>query len=89
MRSAWSSPWSVVVLAILIAIIQLAGSGFGTDQGKRMGVALVILLLIGFLWPPLGILFGGIALLYLVFTKGPALIKQLTSGVSNGGTSAP
>lgn len=87
MKALWSSPWSVAVIALLIAIIVLARGGFGTPNGMRAGIGLVVLLLIGFLWPPLGILIGGIALFYLVFVHGPSLIQQLTKGVSaNGGT---
>jgi hypothetical protein len=85
MSAIWNSPWTVAVIALLIAIITLAGGGFGTPAGQRVGLAIIGLLLIGFLWPPLGILLGGVALFYLVFVKGPSLIAQLTKPISAQG----
>jgi hypothetical protein len=75
----WDNPWTVAVIALLIGIIVLAQGGFGTAQGMRAGIALIALLMIGFLWPPLGILIGGIALFYLVFVHGPQLFAQLAA----------
>ena len=87
MKTLWTSPWSVAVIALLIGVIVLARGGFGTPPGQRAGLAIIGLLLIGFLWPPLGILLGGVALFYLVLVHGPALISQLTQPVSApGGT---
>ena len=87
MKALWTSPWTVAVIALLILIIVLARGGLGTPEGQRAGLAIIGLLLIGFLWPPLGILLGGVALFYLVFVHGPALIQQLTQPVSApGGT---
>ena len=87
MKALWSSPWSVAVIALLILVIVLARGGLGTPNGQRAGLAIVGLLLIGFLWPPLGLLLGGIALFYLVLVHGPDLISQLTQPVSApGGT---
>jgi hypothetical protein len=87
MGKLWESPWSVAVIALMIAVIVLARGGFGTPQGARAGLAIVGLLLIGFLWPPLGMLIGGVALFYLVLVHGPALLQQLTQPVSPpGGT---
>ncbi len=88
MSKLWSSPWSVAVIALLIGVIVLARGGFGTPAGQRAGLAIIGLLLIGFLWPPLGILIGGVALFYLVLVHGQALFTQLTQPVSPpGGTS--
>lgn len=87
MKQIWTSPWTVAVIALLIGVIVLARGGFGTPQGQRAGLAIVGLLLIGFLWPPLGILLGGVALFYLVFVHGPDLISQLTQPVSAPGGS--
>jgi hypothetical protein len=88
MSRIWESPWTVAVIALLIGVIVLARGGFGTANGMKAGFALVALLLIGFLWPPLGILIGGVALFYLVFVHGPQLITQLTQPLTNpqGGT---
>ena len=87
MKALWSTPWTVAVIALGIVVIVLARGGFGTPQGMRAGLAIIGLLVIGFLWPPLGILIGGVALFYLVFVHGPSLISQLTQPVSApGGT---
>jgi len=85
MKALWSSPWTVAVIALLILVIVLARGGLGTPQGQRAGLGIIGLLLIGFLWPPLGILIGGIALFYLVFVHGASLFSQLTQGVSSPG----
>ena len=85
MRAVWGSPWSVAVIALLIGIIVLARGGFGTANGMRAGIGLIGLLLIGFLFPPLGILLGGIALFYLVFVHGASLIQQLSKPLSGSG----
>jgi hypothetical protein len=85
MKAIWTSPWTVAVIALLIGVIVLARGGFGSPQGQRAGLAIVGLVLIGFLWPPLGILLGGVALFYLVFVHGPELISQLTQPVSAAG----
>jgi hypothetical protein len=78
MRGIWESPWTVAVIALLIGIIVLARGGFSSSAGRRAGFGLIALLLIGFLWPPLGIVIGGVALFYLTFVHGPQLIAQLT-----------
>jgi hypothetical protein len=85
MRTLWSTPWTVVVIAVAILVIVLARGGLGTPQGQRAGLAIIGLLVIGFLWPPLGIVLGGIALFYLVFVHGAELLNQLSSGLSAGG----
>ena len=85
MKALWSSPWSVAVIALLIAIIVLARGSFGTPAGMRVGIGLIGLLLIGFLFPPLGILLGGIALFYLLFVHGADLFSQLTKSISTSG----
>ncbi len=82
MKTLWSSPWTVAVIALLIGVIVLARGGFGTVNGQRAGLGIIALLLIGFLWPPLGILLGGVALLYLGLTHGPDILGQLTSNLS-------
>jgi hypothetical protein len=81
----WSSPWTVAVIALLIVVIVLARGGFGTPQGQRAGLAIIGLLLIGFLWPPLGIVLGGVALFYLVFVHGAELLTQLGGALSASG----
>ncbi|HXJ28217.1 MAG TPA: hypothetical protein VNH17_21045 [Streptosporangiaceae bacterium] len=83
MSRIWSSPWTVAVIALLIGIIVLARGGFGTPAGMKAGIAIVGLLLVGFLWPPLGILIGGVALFYLVFVHGPQLLAQLTQSTGS------
>lgn len=83
--SRLSSPWTVAVIALLIGIIVLARGGFSSSNGMRAGLAIVGLLLIGFLWPPLGIVIGGIALFYLVFVHGPQLFAQLSKPLTNSG----
>jgi len=89
MKTLWSSPWTVAVIALAILVVVLARGGFGTPQGQRAGIAVIFLLLIGFLWPPLGIVLGGVALIYLVVVHGPALIQQLTQSLgSSGGSNA-
>jgi hypothetical protein len=82
MSRIWGSPWTVAVIAVLIALFTFARGGFNTPTGMRTGVALVLLLLVGFLWPPLGILIGGVALFYLAFVHGPQLLTQLTQSSS-------
>jgi len=84
-KALWSSPWTVAVIALLIGVIVLARGGFGTQQGQRAGLAIIGLLLIGFLWPPLGIVLGGVALFYLVFVHGASLFTQLTQNVGGSG----
>ncbi len=78
MSKVWQSPWSVAVIALFIGVIVLARGGFSTPTGMRAGFGLIALLLLGFLWPPLGIVIGGVALFYLGLVHGPALIAQLT-----------
>lgn len=87
MKQLWDSPWTVAVIALLIALVVLLRGGFGTPAGMRAGIGVIALLLIGFLWPPLGIAVGGIALFYLVFVHGQALITQVTQPLTKpGGT---
>jgi len=86
-RSIFGSPWTVAVIALLIGIIVLARGGFGSVNGQRAGLGIVALLLIGFLWPPLGILLGGVALFFLVLTHGTALFQQVSQAFSGTGGS--
>lgn len=85
MRALWTSPWTVAVIAVLIGVIVLFRGGFNTVSGQRAGLAIVALLVVGFLWPPLGIVLGGVALFFLVFVHGPQLFQQLTSPLSGSG----
>ena len=78
MSRLWESPWTVAVIALIIGVIVLARGGFSTPNGMRAGCALIALLLLGFLWPPLGIAIGGVALFYLALVHGPQLLTQLT-----------
>lgn len=88
MKALFSSPWTVAVIALLIGIVVLARGGFGSVNGQRAGLGIIALLLIGFLWPPLGILLGGVALFFLVLTHGSALFQQVsqTLGGTSGGS---
>lgn len=78
MSKVWESPWTVAVICVFIGVIVLARGGFGTPNGMRAGFGIVALFLIGFLWPPLGIVIGGVALFYLVLVHGPELLTQVT-----------
>ena len=79
----WGSPWTVAVIAVLIAGIVLARGGFSTPTGMRTGLGIIALLLIGFLYPPAGIVLGGVALFYLVFIHGADLVAQLTKPLTS------
>lgn len=66
--------WAVVVIAL--ALIALTGATGHWSTG--FWVALLVLLLLGALFPPAGLLIGGAALLYLGLTHG----QQFSDNVS-------
>lgn len=62
----FSSIWTVVVIAALIFIVALIRGHLSAG----LMLALVALLLAGAIWPPLGIVVGGIALFWIVLVHG-------------------
>jgi hypothetical protein len=69
-----TSFWTVVVIAAGIAGVALARATWT----PALGLALIVLLLIGALFPPAGLLLGGISLFYLLFIHGQELFKRLS-----------
>lgn len=65
--------WTVVVIAAVIALVHIVRGQFTATTL----LALVLLVLVGALWPPLAILIGGVALVWLTFTQGVPLLRQL------------
>lgn len=68
-----NSVWTVIVLAAIIALVAIVRGHFTASTL----LALVVLVLAGALWPPLGILIGGVALVWIVFTQGIPLLRQI------------
>lgn len=73
-----ASFWAVVVIAL--AMIVLVGAAGHWSAG--FWIALLILVLIGALVPTAAIVFGGLALLYLVLTHGQQLIANVSALVA-------
>ena len=65
--------WTVVVMAAVIAIVAVVRGHF---QGSTL-LALVVLVLVGALWPPVGVLIGGVALVWLALTQTVPLLRQV------------
>jgi len=76
-----SSPWTTIVLASLIALLQLLRGRFS----ESLWIALLGLVLLGAIFPPAGIITGGLALFYVAFVHGPQLANQVTTTL--GGSS--
>lgn len=70
--------WAVVVIAL--AMIVLVGATGHWSGG--FWVSLGILVLVGALVPPLALVFGGLALLYLALTHGQQLIANVSALVA-------
>ncbi|HZV49923.1 MAG TPA: hypothetical protein VFD49_09180 [Candidatus Dormibacteraeota bacterium] len=71
--SAWDSVWTVIVLAILLGAIAAIRGYF---RGATL-LSLIVLVLVGALWPPLGIVIGGVALVWTALTQTVPLLQQL------------
>lgn len=71
--SAFNSIWTVVVIAAVIALVAIVRGFFKASTL----LALVVLVLVGALWPPAAVVIGGVALVWLAFTQAVPLIKQL------------
>jgi len=71
------SLWGVIVIAVLIGGVALAMGAFTSS----IGLALVVLLLVGALFPPAALLLGGVALFYLVFIHGQELFGRLAKAL--------
>lgn len=71
--SAFNSIWTVVVIAAVIALVAIVR---GLFKASTL-LALVVLVLVGALWPPAAVVIGGVALVWLAFTQAVPLIKQL------------
>lgn len=72
--SAFSSPWATWVCCVAIALIALV-------RGKWSGtlvIALLALAVLGALFPPAGLLVGGIVVFYLLLVHGPEVFGHLT-----------
>jgi hypothetical protein len=67
------SIWTVVVMAAVIALIAIVRGHFKASTL----LALVVLVLVGALWPPVAVLIGGVALVWLAFTQTIPLLRQL------------
>lgn len=77
-----NSFWTVLVIAVLIAVYALYMGGFTLARI----LALIALLIIGALWPPAGIVIGGVALLWLTLRNGPSILQK--AGLINKGQSS-
>jgi hypothetical protein len=80
--SGWFDFWNVVVLAILIGVVALVRRRWSAT----MAMALVFLLLLGALVPPLGVLLGALVFFYLVVVHGQELFGAV-SGALGGSKS--
>ncbi len=70
--------WAVIVIAL--ALIALVGASGHWSGG--FWIALLVLVIIGALWPPAALVFGGLALFYLALTHGRAFIANVSALVS-------
>lgn len=73
--------WAVLVMAL--AMIALVGATGHWSPG--FWVALLVLVIIGAIAPPLALVFGGSALFYLALTHGRAFIANVSALVSPPG----
>jgi hypothetical protein len=73
MNTDVGSAWGVGVLAVLIGLIAV----FRGHWSDSLWLALVVYVLFGFLFPPAGVLFGGLVVFYLLFVHGAELANQL------------
>jgi hypothetical protein len=79
------SAWTVLTLAVLIVVVRIIGGVWKSSD--ILGV--VALVLLGALFPPAGILVGGIALLRLfVTTNGSSPGRSVLSGNLSGAWSS-
>lgn len=74
--ASFGSFWTVAALAVLLigAAIVLGHWSSG------LWISVLALLLVGALWPPLGILIGGVALFSVFFLHHAELIQHITTG---------
>lgn len=77
--------WAVLVIAALLTA--LVGATGHWSQG--FFVAVLVLVLVGALWPPAALLVGGAALLYLTLTHGRQFIANVGALVSPPGQQSP
>lgn len=68
------------VLALALAITVLVGAAGQWSGG--FWVALGVLVIIGAIWPPIALLFGGLVLLYLALVHGQTFLKNVSNLIS-------
>lgn len=69
-----NSPWTVLAIAIVIFFIELLTKGWN----QTLLISLLVLVLLGAIFPPFAIAFGGAILLYLIVTRGTDILKPFT-----------
>lgn len=61
---------------MIAAVIALVAIVRGLFKASTL-LALVVLVLVGALWPPAAVVIGGVALVWLAFTQAVPLLRQL------------
>jgi hypothetical protein len=76
-RSAWTGLGIAALLALLLA---LAGR-----WSYSALVALIVLAILGAILPPLALILGGVAVVYVLFRYGPGIFSKLQGDLAGGG----
>jgi hypothetical protein len=71
------SPWTVVGLAVVILALQFLRGGVNAV----LFVGLAVLLIVGFVFPPLGVGLGAVVALLLLFTTGPTALGKVSGAL--------
>ena len=80
----WRSPWTSIVLAVVIAgLLALAGK-----WSTSALVALLVFVILGAIVPPVAIAIGGVAAFYLVITNGVPVFAKIRSDLQQQGGQA-
>ena len=75
-----NSPWSIIAIGIaLVVVTALAGVMKPTTLG-----AILIYVVVGMIFPPLGVWLGLAMLLYLILAHGLVVSQKVSQKVSNG-----
>ncbi len=66
--------WTVVALAVVIGMLQFLRAGWSW----HLALGLVGLLVVGALFPPIGVGIGAVVVLLLLLTTAPQFAKQIS-----------
>ncbi len=75
-----NSPWSVIAIGIALVVVTALA---GVMKSSTLG-AILVYVVVGMIFPPIGIWLGLAMLLYIILAHGLTVSKTITSKVNKG-----